>query len=1185
MPYLHIRNSGTWQQVKQLYIKVNGVWTAVKNGYINVSGQNQQFWPPAIIPPNPTGYGITANTTLIGEGQTVNFTVTVQNFGNGNLYYQNLGTTTASDFADGANSGNIVIVNNQGSFTKTVLQDALVEGDETIVMALRTGNVNGTTVSTSQSVLVKDQSYAIAPNVTAVNEGSTVQWQVVTQFFGTGTLYYTNSGTTSAADFVDGVNSGSISIVNDSGVFSKTLAADAAAEGPETIAIQLRTGSTSGVIVANAAVVTVADTSLPAPTYAISPSTTAVNEGGTVTFTVTTQYFGTGTLYYTNSGTTGAADFVDGINSGSIAITNDIGVFSKTLTNDLLTEGPETIVMQVRSGSVSGTVQATAATVTVSDTSTTVVITYGITPSTTSVNEGGTVTYTVTTTNFGSGTLYYTNSGTTAAADFVDGVNSGSITITANSGTLTKQLVNDVTTEGTESIVIQLRIGSTSGAVVATASSVTVADTSQAPAVPTYGITPSAVSINEGSTVTYTVTTTNYGSGVLYYTNAGSTSAADFISGGVSGSITVLNATGTLSLTVANDFTTEGSESILLQLRTGSTSGTIVATASTVTVTDTSVYPTVPASFSYVGYSSQYDQDQVQLSINTQGVTTSTFYYTITPNNSTSFDTQSGNTPSGTFVVGRNSTATVNLRTPHDTTILTATVTGTGYTTYTQTLSVPARQSVPAGSVTLTSQYPSQWLVPSGVTKVRATLIGGGGGGGTGGIGTVSFSSVRTESQSFAYTGSPQSWTVPQGVTSITVVASGGGGGGGGGDSSGKGAAGKPGSIANGVFNVTPGDVIYIYVGGGGGAGGSAQRATGGGAGGGDSGSGARGGQGGAAGPTGSSGGGGGGGAASAVNIGGSLQLIAAGGGGGGGAGNDSSASSTSSGPSSVSSAGADALDKPSDGGGGGGGGGGATGGNAGAYRSGDSGAYSGATGTSQYPASSILSQNSSSGGSAGGAGAASGSKQALAGSPGYVVIKYDKQLITAQTLPNLGFKVTGGGGGGAGGYLQTTVPVIPGTQIAYVCGQGGPGGDPLASSSDTPRYDGSPGSETTFGGLRAYGGQGGQPGDAQGPGTPGIGGQGAIQDSGAQSPTGADGQVVQLPSAAVGGAGANQLPYGVGGNGIAGQPGGNATGYGSGGSGGGASATIQIFGLAADGFGGGNGAPGAVILEWGPSI
>ncbi len=59
----------------------------------------------------------------------------------------------------------------------------------------------------------------------------------------------------------------------------------------------------------------------------------------------------------------------------------------------------------------------------------------------------------------------------------------------------------------------------------------------------------------------------------------------------------------------------------------------------------------------------------------------------------------------------------------------------------------------------------------------------------------------------FSYTGSQQTWTVPNGVTSITVDAHGAGGGDSGGKSGGNGARVQT------TLTVTPGNVLYIYVG------------------------------------------------------------------------------------------------------------------------------------------------------------------------------------------------------------------------------------------------------------------------------------------------------------------------------------------------------------------------------------
>ena len=104
---------------------------------------------------------------------------------------------------------------------------------------------------------------------------------------------------------------------------------------------------------------------------------------------------------------------------------------------------------------------------------------YTITPDRETVDEGGTVNWTVTTTVFSNGALYYTNNGTTTAPDFTDNVDNGVIIITNGTGTITKTLAADLTTEGSQNIIFALRRDSTAGAVVATATPVTVNDTSR----------------------------------------------------------------------------------------------------------------------------------------------------------------------------------------------------------------------------------------------------------------------------------------------------------------------------------------------------------------------------------------------------------------------------------------------------------------------------------------------------------------------------------------------------------------------------------------------------------------------------------------------------------------------------------------------------------------------------------
>jgi hypothetical protein len=227
--------------------------------------------------------------------------------------------------------------------------------------------------------------------------------------------------------------------------------------------------------------------------------------------------------------------------------------------------------------------------------------TYAVSPSASSVNEGVSVNFTITTTNIPAGyTLYWTILGGTgiAAADFSGGALSGSFAvITGGVNTLTITPLLDMVTEGNETFQVQVRTVSIAGTIVATSSVVTVVDM-----IPTFAIsTPAA--INEGSAATFTVTTTNVPDGtILYYSTAGTVVAADFTDATLTGSFTITSNTGTITRTALADNLTEGAENFTISVRTGSTAGTVVATSGSVTINDTSI--TIAGQVLHVGYDS-----------------------------------------------------------------------------------------------------------------------------------------------------------------------------------------------------------------------------------------------------------------------------------------------------------------------------------------------------------------------------------------------------------------------------------------------------------------------------------------------------------------------------------------------------------------------------------------------------
>ena len=107
----------------------------------------------------------------------------------------------------------------------------------------------------------------------------------------------------------------------------------------------------------------------------------------------------------------------------------------------------------------------------------------------------------------------------------------------------------------------------------------------------TYSVSHSATSVDEGSSVTFDVTTTGVDDGtVLYYSLGGSADGAD-VDGGLTGSLTINSNFGSATITITADQTTEGLENFVFQLRTDSTSGEVVYTSSTININDTSIEP------------------------------------------------------------------------------------------------------------------------------------------------------------------------------------------------------------------------------------------------------------------------------------------------------------------------------------------------------------------------------------------------------------------------------------------------------------------------------------------------------------------------------------------------------------------------------------------------------------------
>lgn len=210
--------------------------------------------------------------------------------------------------------------------------------------------------------------------------------------------------------------------------------------------------------------------------FRLTTSTSAVNEGGSVTFTFYTFGMPNGsTFYYTIVGTNiTSSDFTDGAISGSFTVTNDVGVITKTLALDGTTEVGESFILNVHVGSTSGEVAMTSSEVFITDGTVVVYSASG------AVNEGASLGFTVSTSSTPVSTLYWEIVNITSNnTDF--SATTGTVAISSNTGTFNITTIADLSTEGGETFRVDIRAHSSSGPVVASSSNVTITDTSLTP--------------------------------------------------------------------------------------------------------------------------------------------------------------------------------------------------------------------------------------------------------------------------------------------------------------------------------------------------------------------------------------------------------------------------------------------------------------------------------------------------------------------------------------------------------------------------------------------------------------------------------------------------------------------------------------------------------------------------------
>ena len=319
------------------------------------------------------------NKASVDEGSSVTITLTTANVSAATTVGYTISGVTSADINSASLTGDFV-TGTTDSVDIVISLDATTEGTENLVFTLDNGE-DAITIPINDTSL--NPTYSITASSSSVNEGDTFSVNLVTTDVPEGTAVgYTISGV-STADINNASLTGNFVILADTASLSVVVTADSTlSEGAETFQIVLDNGAGGTVQV------TVNDTSVdttPAYTSLTLQTATTVSEGAASTFRITGRNIATGTTLTATitsvSGTVSGSDFVPAAITRTItwnsALNNisQVQDFTLTLSNDEITEGPESykVVLSATDSVGTSTGSLESPTVTIGDTSLTAV--------------------------------------------------------------------------------------------------------------------------------------------------------------------------------------------------------------------------------------------------------------------------------------------------------------------------------------------------------------------------------------------------------------------------------------------------------------------------------------------------------------------------------------------------------------------------------------------------------------------------------------------------------------------------------------------------------------------------------------------------------------------------------------------------------------------------------------------
>ena len=430
-------------------------------------------------------YTLSVDNTTKNEGETFNFTVTgttgTTPSGDHLLqYYVTHGTTTDADFVgivpSAVSPASVNISNDSGQFSlQTRIDGVTPEANESFTVTIRTPqNVVKDTLTGLEIVDVPPTFSLTAP--TSVVEGdSDILISLTTDPTTVGTTV--NWSIDSDLNGRLPITSGSFTITNTnmSNVFlTSTNATDSAEDLTKSLAL-INLTTTGGVYTPELTTSAVTQVNNETPVYSIDTNPASAQEGDTVDIVVTTTNAAAGTYYYfiENINTTNADFSVTPPLSGTRqSFSHGGGTQTTTISNAFTytvgSDPDEDYRLFLSDQGPSGGGVLTNKIVTIGDAN----ITYALSSSSNTPNEGDTVTMTFTTTPATTGNYYYYVAGTGITSDdftsgFATSGSRGTVAVTSGTGTFDLVLAEDAFTEGAETVSVFISKTTTGGTVAA----------------------------------------------------------------------------------------------------------------------------------------------------------------------------------------------------------------------------------------------------------------------------------------------------------------------------------------------------------------------------------------------------------------------------------------------------------------------------------------------------------------------------------------------------------------------------------------------------------------------------------------------------------------------------------------------------------------------------------------------